>query len=168
LASGLVNTSRQIGGSLGIALLISIATWYTSRLIGQNTAVPEALTQGFRIAYLIAAGFAFLAAVGTFALLPATGPAARPARVRLWLPAAALAVVAVFAAADFIFAGAPGAPIGAYTTRGAYSFASAPRLHPPNIRVDTKTDSSHLAPGYILLASFYNLTKPRWSARAGR
>jgi EmrB/QacA subfamily drug resistance transporter len=167
LASGLVNTSRQVGGSLGIALLISIATWYTSRLIGRNTAVEEALTQGFRIAYLIAAGFAFLAAVGTFALLPAAGPPARSARVRLQLPAGALAVVAVFAAADFIFAGAPGAPIGAYTTSGAYSFASAPLLHPPKIRADTKTDSSRLTPGYILLANFYNLTRRPMVGQSG-
>lgn len=167
LASGLVNTSRQVGGSLGIALLISIATWYTSRLIGRNTAVPEALTQGFRVAYLIAAGFAFLAAVGTFTLLPAEGPPARPARARLWLPAGALAVAVVFAAADFIFAGAPGAPIGTYITRDAYSFASAPQLHPPKIRVDTKTDSSRLAPGYILLANFYNLASPPMVGQSG-
>jgi EmrB/QacA subfamily drug resistance transporter len=57
LASGLVNTSRQVGGALGIALLISFATQYTSHLIGENRSVPEALTDGFRLAYLIGAGF---------------------------------------------------------------------------------------------------------------
>ena len=70
LASGLVNTSRQAGGGLGIALLISFATSYTTHLIGHNTPVPNALTSGFRLAYLIAAGLATLAAVLTFVLLP--------------------------------------------------------------------------------------------------
>jgi hypothetical protein len=48
--------------------------------------------------------------------------------------------------------------IGAYTTKGAYSFVSAPRLHPPKLRTDTKTKSSKLAPGYFLLDNFPNLT----------
>ena len=34
LASGLVNTSRQVGGGLGLALLITLATQHTSNLIG--------------------------------------------------------------------------------------------------------------------------------------
>ncbi len=69
LASGLVNTSRQAGGGLGIALLISFATSYTTQQIGQNRPVPDALTAGFRLAYLIAAGLAALAAVLTFRLM---------------------------------------------------------------------------------------------------
>jgi EmrB/QacA subfamily drug resistance transporter len=75
LASGLVNTSRQAGGGLGIALLITFATSYTTHLIGHNEAVPNALTSGFRLAYLIAAGLAGLAAVLTFTLLKANAPA---------------------------------------------------------------------------------------------
>ena len=63
LASGLVNTSRQVGGGLGIALLITIATGYTSHLIGHNQGVSHALTQGFRLAYLIGAGFVAAAAM---------------------------------------------------------------------------------------------------------
>ncbi len=70
LASGLVNTSRQAGGGLGIALLISFATSYTTHLIGHNQPVPQSLTAGFRLAYLIAAGLATLAAVLAFVLLP--------------------------------------------------------------------------------------------------
>ncbi|HKR67288.1 MAG TPA: MFS transporter [Streptosporangiaceae bacterium] len=84
LASGLVNTSRQAGGGLGIALLISFATSWTTHQIGTNMPVPNALTSGFRLAYLIAAGLAFLAAVLAFTLMrqpqaPALAPAARPA-----------------------------------------------------------------------------------------
>jgi EmrB/QacA subfamily drug resistance transporter len=158
LASGLVNTSRQVGGSLGLALLISIATSYTSNLIGRNTGVAQALTEGFRIAFLIAAGCAFLAAVATFTLLPGLPRQAESPLARLWFPTATLAVVAAFVGVDVAFAGAPGPPIGAFTTRGAYTFVSAPGLHPPKIRADAATARSQLAPGDILLANFYDLT----------
>jgi EmrB/QacA subfamily drug resistance transporter len=167
LASGLVNTSRQVGGSLGIALLISIASWYTSHQVGRNTAAPEALTQGFRVAYLIAAGFAALAAVATFALLPVGAGSPRPARVRLRLAAGVLAVLAAFAVVDFAVAGARGAPIGAYTTENTYSFVSAPNLHPPKIRADVPPVTSRLDPGYILLANFYDLTRHPMVGQSG-
>src|SRR4029077_2377037 len=49
LASGLVNTSRQIGGGLGIAVLVTLATSRTTHLIGAGHAVPQALTEGFRL-----------------------------------------------------------------------------------------------------------------------
>ena len=87
LASGLVNTSRQAGGGLGIALLISFATSYTTHQISQNRPVPDALTAGFRFAYLVAAGLAFVAAVLAFTLMrqspapsfaTAPGPAGPP------------------------------------------------------------------------------------------
>ncbi len=70
LASGMVNTSRQIGGAIGIALLISIATTYTSHLIGTNHPVPSSLADGFRIAYLIQAGLVVIAALLAFFKLP--------------------------------------------------------------------------------------------------
>jgi hypothetical protein len=50
------------------------------------------------------------------------------------------------------------APIGAFTTKGAYSFVSVPRLHPPKLRTDVKTQTGKLAPGYFLLDTFPNLT----------
>jgi hypothetical protein len=50
------------------------------------------------------------------------------------------------------------APIGAFTTKGAYSFVSAPRLHPPKLRTTVKTQAGKLAPGYFLLDTFPNLT----------
>jgi len=81
LASGLVNTSRQAGGGLGIALLITFATSQTTHLIGHNNIpVPDALTSGFRLAYLIAACLAALAALLSFTLLrKAPAPARQPA-----------------------------------------------------------------------------------------
>jgi hypothetical protein len=50
------------------------------------------------------------------------------------------------------------APIGAYTTKGAYSFVSAPGLHPPRLSTDVKTQTSKLATGNFLLDNFPNLT----------
>jgi Arylsulfotransferase (ASST) len=53
---------------------------------------------------------------------------------------------------------AQAAPIGAYTTKGAYSFVSAPNLHPPIFGVTQKTQFSQLAPGYFMVANFKNLS----------
>ena len=138
LASGLVNTSRQVGGGLGLALLITLATQRTSHLIGTGVQVPQALTDGFRLAYLIGAGLAAAAALLTFVSVPkpaaALGPGGRDG-CRL----AIAVVVAGFIALDLAFAGSHGAPIGAYTTKGAYRFVTAPSLHPPKLTTDAPT-----------------------------
>src|SRR5436309_12521972 len=63
LASGLVNTNRQVGGGLGLALLITLATQRTTHLIGSGEQVAQALTHGFRLAYLIGAGLSAAAAL---------------------------------------------------------------------------------------------------------
>ncbi|HEX2292263.1 MAG TPA: DHA2 family efflux MFS transporter permease subunit, partial [Gaiellaceae bacterium] len=52
LASGLFNTSQQIGGALGIAALSAIATSTTSDAVSSGTAVPNALTNGFEAAFI--------------------------------------------------------------------------------------------------------------------
>ncbi len=132
LASGLVNTSRQIGGGLGLAILVTLATSRTSHLIGDGHGVAQSLTDGFRLAYLIGGGLAAAAAIVTFTALPqarrrdAAGGAAPGDRGRRGRRAASSRV-------DTAFAGSHGAPVGAYTTRGAYSFVTAPTLHPPKL-----------------------------------
>jgi MFS family permease len=55
LASGLINTSQQIGGALGIAALSAIATSTTDDRIASGSAVSSALTDGFRSAFIGAA-----------------------------------------------------------------------------------------------------------------
>ena len=60
LASGLINTSQQIGGALGIAALTSIATSTTNTKVSSGTALPAALTDGFQAAFYLAAGVAIL------------------------------------------------------------------------------------------------------------
>ena len=54
LASGLLNTSQQIGGALGVAVLTAIATATTSDAIGSGSTVPVALTGGFERAFIAA------------------------------------------------------------------------------------------------------------------
>src|SRR3712207_1829146 len=69
LASGLINTSQQIGGALGVALLITVATTRTEDMVASGAAAPEALTNGFGLAFFVAAGFAFASLVLTLVAL---------------------------------------------------------------------------------------------------
>jgi EmrB/QacA subfamily drug resistance transporter len=61
LASGLFNTSQQIGGALGIAALSAVATSTTEDAVASGTPVPVALTDGFEAAFI---GGAFVALAG--------------------------------------------------------------------------------------------------------
>ena len=66
LASGLINTSQQVGGALGIAALSTIATSQTSDAVASGAAVPDALVDGFTAAFLagvIIAGLGIVAAL---------------------------------------------------------------------------------------------------------
>jgi len=169
LASGLVNTSRQVGGGLGIAVLITLATQRTTRLIGIGHGVPQALTDGFRLGYLIGAGLVAAAAIVTFALVPRRTGARGEAVSGRRLPLAVGAVVVAFVAIDFGFGGSHGAPIGRYVTRDTYSFVSEPGLHPPIVRADVVSPDApqKAADGDIFIANFYDLTQPPIVGQSG-
>jgi len=69
LASGLINTSQQIGGALGIAALSTIATSRTADAVASGSAVPDALVQGFTTAFLVGVGIAAAGIVAALTLI---------------------------------------------------------------------------------------------------
>jgi Major Facilitator Superfamily len=64
LASGLINTSQQIGGALGLAVLTAVATGRTENVTGE-VGPAVALNEGFQAALLVAAGIVVAAVVLT-------------------------------------------------------------------------------------------------------
>jgi EmrB/QacA subfamily drug resistance transporter len=69
LASGLINTSQQIGGALGIAALSTIATSRTEDAVSAGTGVPGALVDGFTNAFVAGAIIAGIGIVAALTLI---------------------------------------------------------------------------------------------------
>jgi EmrB/QacA subfamily drug resistance transporter len=83
VASALVNTTQQTGGSLGVAFLNTIATTATARYaLTHHGLSPAAAVHGFTTAFAISAGFMAIAAIAVTALL-------RPRRTNNTAPASA-------------------------------------------------------------------------------
>jgi EmrB/QacA subfamily drug resistance transporter len=69
LASGLMNTSQQLGGAIGVAIASSIAAAHTKALLHAGHAAPTALTDGFQRALWVLGAIALLAVPAIFALI---------------------------------------------------------------------------------------------------
>jgi EmrB/QacA subfamily drug resistance transporter len=70
LASGLLNTTQQVGGSLGLAILSTVSTTRVTNALHAGAALPDALTHGFKGAFIGAALICSAAAVLALVLLP--------------------------------------------------------------------------------------------------
>ena len=69
LASGLINTSQQVGGALGLAILAAVANGRTENAVG---APPLRLVEGFQSAFFVGAGLAIIGAILSVVLIRTT------------------------------------------------------------------------------------------------
>jgi EmrB/QacA subfamily drug resistance transporter len=82
LASGLVNTSVQVGGAIGLAVLATLASERTSSLRADGESVNAALNGGFHLAYLIGAALVVVAIAAAMAVLRSDSPAPAEQRAK--------------------------------------------------------------------------------------
>jgi EmrB/QacA subfamily drug resistance transporter len=71
LASGLVNTSVQVGGAIGLAVLATLATERSDGLLADGEGTAAALNSGYHLAYLIGAALVLVAMVAAIGVLRA-------------------------------------------------------------------------------------------------
>jgi MFS family permease len=76
LASGLINTTVQVGGAIGLAVLATLATERTDGLLADGEATASALTSGYHMAFLIGAALVGVAIVFAVSFLREAVPAA--------------------------------------------------------------------------------------------
>jgi EmrB/QacA subfamily drug resistance transporter len=69
LASGLVNTTLQVGGAIGLAVLATLSTTRTDTLLASGESAASALTDGYRLAFAIGVGLLVAALAVAFLVL---------------------------------------------------------------------------------------------------
>jgi EmrB/QacA subfamily drug resistance transporter len=88
LASGLVNTTQQVGGAVGLAVLATLSATHTAGLIHTGHATASALTSGYHLAWTVGTGLLVAALVVAIAVLRSAG---QPAEMTELEPVAELA-----------------------------------------------------------------------------
>jgi hypothetical protein len=79
LASGLINTTTQVGGALGLAVLATLASTRSDHLIARGSGQAAALTSGYHAAFLIGGALVVVAIVVAMTVLVEARPAGAPA-----------------------------------------------------------------------------------------
>ncbi len=71
LVSGLVNTTQQVGGALGLAVLATLSTTHSNNLRADGESLADALTSGYHMAFVVGLGLVLAAiAVAVFVIEP--------------------------------------------------------------------------------------------------
>jgi EmrB/QacA subfamily drug resistance transporter len=81
LASGLVNTTLQVGGALGLAVLATLSTSRTTNLVNSGEGSHAALTSGYQLAFVIGAGLLVAAVAVAVVVIRSGSPAGEAAAV---------------------------------------------------------------------------------------
>lgn len=75
LASGLVNTTTQVGAAVGLAVLATVSATRTSNLAADGVSTVAALTRGYRFAFAVSAGLVLAAIIVAVTVIrPAAAP----------------------------------------------------------------------------------------------
>jgi EmrB/QacA subfamily drug resistance transporter len=74
LASGLVNTTGQVGGAVGLAVLATLSAERTQSLLAEGESMADALNGGYHLAYLVGAALAVVAIVAAVTVLRSEVP----------------------------------------------------------------------------------------------
>ncbi len=69
LASGLLNTSQQVGGALGVAIASTVAFTHERTLLASGHSLPQALTSGFVLSFWVLGGLGVAGVVAAFLLV---------------------------------------------------------------------------------------------------